>query len=731
MLLGCHSPAMGHEYRLHGGSAGHFGLPATRLNYQLTLAQVALDSPDPNVSRIFRKNLEPYIEGSPVPATPLGILHRGGALFGTGDPCTAVADGGTSTDGGAGADGGLVDLDALNPYCVIRQWIGIERSSRMSKAMPLTAIVYVKRPLAPGKDGPQDFEAFSPGADLIEAPASLDPTTNALTVQGGGGTSLLASCGLAAGIDVRRPAVSWDGTKIAFSARTGATDPWRIYVIDGGACAVEPTIDAAPVDDGGNAVPTNGELVHNFDPTFAPDGRIVFASTRGNVMNTAAFDYQGPQRTPADPSKLNANLYVLETTNGAPTIRQLTFLLDQELTPSFMSDGRVIMTTEKRAPGFYQLAGRRENLDGGDYHPLFGQRATIGYHQVTDIVELADKDFAAIFSNQNDEHCAGALGIINRSLGIDQASQDPADYLQDPGAIKWPNPAFYQHSLRILDGQGGVFRNPARLPNGQVLVSYAPGVSDSTNFNARFELDVVDPITGVRSGPVASDPTDSLLWPVAVSARYDYGVFASRLDEPNGATHVSTDPSDRPRADVTFLDAPLLASLMFQNTRSKRLIPAPMKDMQVWEDLPPEPGVTSYDQGGQFIVKDAFGQVYVRRRLLGTSAPLPDGSLDIEVPGGAPIVLAPMVQLATDKEPTRHHQLEEMQFYPGESLRQGFQRGLFNGVCGGCHGGVSGYDADISLNPDILTQASRVDVKGSTPQSLLDTSGKVSAPPFP
>ncbi len=41
-----------------------------------------------------------------------------------------------------------------------------------------------------------------------------------------------------------------------------------------------------------------------------------------------------------------------------------------------MQDGRLIFTTEKRAPGFYQLALRRQNLDGGDYHPLYAQRGT-------------------------------------------------------------------------------------------------------------------------------------------------------------------------------------------------------------------------------------------------------------------------------------------------------------------------------------------------------------------
>ena len=154
----------------------------------------------------------------------------------------------------------------------------------------------------------------------------------------------------------------------------------------------------------------------------------MFASTRGNVTNAGAFGYSGPQRTPADPTKLNANLYVRESDGS---IRQLTFLLNQELLPSFMRDGRVIFTTEKRAPDFYQLAGRRINLDGGDYHPLFGQRSTIDYNQLTDVVELADKNLAMILSARGAQHGAGTLAIVNRSIGIDQTSADPADYLVD------------------------------------------------------------------------------------------------------------------------------------------------------------------------------------------------------------------------------------------------------------------------------------------------------------
>jgi len=713
MMLGCHSASIFHDYRLRGGSGGHFGLPATRRNYELTLDQVALESPDPNASRLLRKNLPPTASGG-------GMLHRGGSLFASGgDPsqCDLVA-----------AETG--PLDDQEPYCVVVAWMEKERAARMPNGMPLSSIVYVKRPPAPLPDTPQDWGTYAPGADLMQATASLDAQGN---VSVGSESSLLAGCGLTvATADVRRPAVSWDGSKIAFSARSSASEPFRIYIIDAGACAPEPTINAAPSDEAGNPVPDNGELVHNLDPAFAPDGRIVFTSTRGNVMNTGVFSYQGPTRTPADPSKLNTNIYVLESGK----IRQLSFLLNQEILPSFMGDGRLIYTTEKRAPGFYQLAGRRQNLDGGDYHPLFGQRSTIGHNQFTDVVELTDKNLAAIFSQKGSAHGAGTLAVINRSIGVDQSSPDPVDYVQDPNAIDWPNPKFFQRSIRVLDpaatGRGptqGAYRNPAALPNGKILVSYAPNVIDTTAFSGKFELVVVDPITAQRT-PLLSDASQDLVWPVAVYARGNRGVFKSRIDEANGATTVYTDPERRDRSEITFVDLPMIATLLFQNTRTGRPI-AGNYPVQIWESLPPEPGVTSHAAGGSFVASDDFGQVYVRRRLLGSSDLEEDGSLKVQIPGGMPITLATHVALAGDTEPVLHFQREEMQFYPGEWVRQSFRRDLFNGMCGGCHGSVSGYESEIAVNPDILTQASQVIARSKTAKDLTASGGEVKGPPFP
>ena len=107
MMLQCHSAAMAHDYRLRGGSGGSFSYPATLKNYQLSLAQLALDSPTVDPSRIVRKNLfRPELVAEPL-STPLEDMDAGddsGAEAGEAGPGPSVDAG----DAGAG-DAGKTD----------------------------------------------------------------------------------------------------------------------------------------------------------------------------------------------------------------------------------------------------------------------------------------------------------------------------------------------------------------------------------------------------------------------------------------------------------------------------------------------------------------------------------------------------------------------------------------------------------------------------------------------
>ncbi len=722
MMLHCHSASMFHDLRIRGGSGGSFSLSASRKNYELTLIQLDLESDDPASSRLVRKNLyRPEVFGGGE-----GLLHRGGALFEDFKDKPARPELCDSADPPYDYDAG--SLDTIPGYCVMREWLRRERASR--GLSPLSAIVYVSRPLTSTGDRVQDFDVYAPGAELHLAQATVDPAGNVST---SGDVVLNAGCGLDASADIRRPAVSWDGSKIAFAARSSAAEPLQIYeaAADGSACAKHPLIGATPNEQ-------NGLLVHNFDPAYGPPNGgvspLVFASTRGN-LDGSNYDYSGPQRTPSDPSKPNANLYVLE--NGR--VRQLTFLLNVEREPSFMVDGRLIFTVEKRSRDFYQLAIRRQNLDGGDYHPLYAQRGSVGYHEASSVIETADKDFMAIFSEPGVPHRGGALGIINRSIGIDFRSTDPADYLVDksvldPASPTSVDPNFFLHSLTFADSSvsakpgtstTGLFATPAPLPSGKVLVSFG-AASDPTTFDGDYDLFVFDPRTGQRV-KLLGTPGRAEMEAVAVYPKADRPGFPSRVDEPNGFSRLRGGND----AEVTVLSMPLLASLLFQNTPTRQQIESDMTKFTVYEELPPPLGLSSYAGGGPALVQDSFGQAVLSRRLLGNVNVEKDGSARMLIPGGVPIILElpPTAQSMAFQTPRL--QRESMSFYPGETTHQGFRVDFFDNMCAGCHGAVSGLAIDSHVNPDVLSQASDVVALSKDAQNLFlapSARGPVQAP---
>ncbi len=665
MVLGCHSP-IGLRFQLRGGSGGAFSTFARRRNYALARAFLSLESDDPRHSRLVEKNLFPPGAGG----AGEGITHRGGALF---------EDEGRDRCADFDVEHG--DLDVVPSYCVIARWHALERAEAIARgevqASPAPhGVLYVERPSGVGR--PTEVDVYRPGADLRLADASLD-ATGALSL--GPSTSLLAGCGLdVASADVRGPATSWDGSRIAFSVRTSEGAPARLYWADatGGGCEPIPGV-AAAVDR------ANGILTHDLDPAFAPDGTIVFVSTRGD-LDRADLVSPGPTRTPAR-LEPNANLFVFDPASGS--VRQLTFLLDQELAPSFMGDGHVIYTTEKRADDFHVLALRRQLLDGGDYHPLYASRDSLGFDSATEVVELIDGRFAFVAAELDTADGAGAIAVFDRSIGPDQADRDPADRA-------------YVHSLRMMPA--GVFRSPSPLPNRRILVSCAGAAAPSD-----FDLCELDPQTGdVRT--LAAVPGRAEIEAVALFARSHRSIARSdgrEIDHPimePGATD----------AVVRFTDFPMIESLMFTNTRTFRPIDDRIGGIEILTPQPPPAGITRFeDLPPDRVVTDTRGRFWRDRRSLGVVMLLEDGSARIRLPGGTPLMFAPTDAAGHPLDfdvnmpfTGRLVQREAEQYYPGERITRSVPRQFFNGLCGGCHGSISGRELDVAVSLDVISGAS-------------------------
>jgi hypothetical protein len=674
-LEGCHSPDGFNDFRLRPGAQGFLSAGALDRNYDALLGEfMALDTPDVRQSRAVKKT----ITG--------GITHRAGALLedesvASTAPCPSPFD---PTD------------PAARAFCILQEWHRLERVDRAASVSPMNTgdvlpLVFVSRP--PNDDKLVEFDTYRGGADLKLADATMGAAGLVTTV--GNVRSALTPCAGLAGVDadVRGPEWSYDGTKIVFAARPGAASGLDLWVLDLAANTCQQL-----TKDAGRLV--NGVRVHNFDPVFAPDGSVVFASTRTGTLTQKNF-------------LPNADLFRFGPNLDASNPQQMTFLLNSELSPAFMQDGRVSFTAEKATPDFYQLSGRRMNWDLTDYHPLLAQRATstdtftsvvhpsVGYQQATEIREGLDRNFLLILSDETGKGAGGALATFNRSIGPFEADRGEVTFLK---------------SLVIVDGAAtaragtmGVYRSPFSLPNGEILVSYAANVTDPTMQTPKYDLVAVGP-TGARRA-LTSDPTLSYVEAALGYKRAERLLFQN-LPQLVFGGHGGAAGSGS--GTMHFPDLPLLATLLGANLRRGRDFAAfdGTASLKVYIDQPPPAGSSAASPPPG--VSGATIPVFSMPMAVGQAALESDHSLKVNVPAGKPLIL----ELIDGKGNPLFRMTEEHQVTSGEYVTPGAPRALFNGICAGCHGSISGQELDIAVTSDTLTGASVSLSRDQLPVSL-------------
>jgi hypothetical protein len=670
-LEGCHSPDGFNDFRLRSGAQGFFAPLALRRNYHALLDEfMALDSVDVKQSRAVKKNIDTHVAG---------ITHRAGPILEdmapATDPCPQPFDPTTNT----------------RAVCVLTEWHRLERMAAAGNvsAMPATIpLAYVSRP--PNPDDLLHFDTYRGGADLKLADAAVDATgavTGVANVR-----SALTSCAGLAGqdVDVRGPEWSYDGSKLVFAARPGATSGLDLWLLDmaGGTCR-QLTSDAGR--------PVNGVPIHNFDPVFAPDGSLVFASTRAGTLTLKTF-------------QPNSDLWRVDPSLDFSMAQQMTFLLNSELSPAFMQDGRVSFTAEKASPEFYQLSGRRINWDLTDYHPLLAQRAqstdtfstalepSVNYSQATEIREGLDRNFLIILSDVGAQGGGGALATFNRSIGPFQAGRD------DMGT--------FVKSVVIIDqaatgkaGTAGVYRSPFSLPNGEIMASYASNVTDPTNATPQYDLVAVNPIGGARR-TLQAGGGQAIVEAVLGYKRAErllftntpQLVFGGHPDQPNTGTD----------AVMHFPDTSVLATLLGANLRSGRNFEAmdAATALKAYVEQPPPSANPGNLSGSQM--------TYTNRMAVGTAPLESDHSLKVLVPAGVPLIL----ELVDGNGNPVFTMSEEHQVSAGEYITPGPPRTVFNNICGGCHGSLGGSELDVSVSADALTGATVSASRDMIPKSF-------------
>jgi hypothetical protein len=446
--------------------------------------------------------------------------------------------------------------------------------------------------------------------------------------------------------------------------------------------------------------------VHNFDPVFAPDNTIVFASTRSGTQTLRTM-------------LPNSDLFRVKPATAATfsydfgSAEQMTFLLNAELSPAFMQDGRVSFTAEKATPDFYQLSGRRMNWDLTDYHPLLAQRAqstttfpdntvfpSVGYQEATEIREGLDRNFLLILSNEGAKGGGGALATFNRSIGPFEAERSDVTFVKSMVIV---DPA----AAPAADGTTtGAYRSPFSLPDGEILASYAANVANINTDVPQYALVAVNPQTGARR-PLASDGALSYVEAALGYKRGETELFSNLPQLVFGGHSGQTDVANN--GIMHFPDVPVLATLLGANLRRGRDVAAfdGVASLKVYQDLPPPPSSTT-----SIIPMNALA--YSNRTPIGSASLLGDHSLKAIVPAGMPLIL----EVDDSSGKPLFTMSEEHQVTAGEYITPGPQRAVFNNICGGCHGSVSGSELDIAVSADALTGASASQSRYADPQQL-------------
>ncbi|WP_434930040.1 hypothetical protein ACRWQM_11210 [Shewanella sp. HL-SH5] len=227
-------------------------------------------------------------------------------------------------------------------------------------------VVYIQRDQLSAENQPPQFDTFdpahfNPGANLLtKRNAFADSPPFSLTA------SLFESDQL---VDIRDLSVSDDGQQLLMSIKVQKIDAnedeqtsWNIWRYD----IATKTLSRVMASD------TLAEQGNDLMPSFLPDGRIVFASTRQRLSRAILLDEGKPQYTALDENRDNEtfNIHVMDPDGSA--IKQLSFNLSHDFYPLVMQNGQILYSRWDLMGANHGINLYRMNPDGTNNELVFG-----------------------------------------------------------------------------------------------------------------------------------------------------------------------------------------------------------------------------------------------------------------------------------------------------------------------------------------------------------------------
>ncbi|MBM2844854.1 MAG: alpha protein [Bacteroidetes bacterium] len=537
------------------------------------------------------------------------------------------------------------------------------------------ALVFVKEPSQRNNgSGPMEsnIDEYYPGTDLY----LLSPISSQ-----GELTNLTAQYTTAGQSDPRRygaavdPEVSHDGRKVLFSMKKNSGDRWHIYEMNADGSNLNPLTDQTGSDD--------------MDPTYLPNGQIMFTSTRSGIVD----EYE---------RRSSPLLHVGDRgANGRLTnIRQVSFNQSHDTNPIVHSSGKIFYSRWEHLGDPNKFPLFVMNPDGTRPFVLYGNHSPreSGSRVFLEQRELSDGGIVCSVMERNSPFEGGAIAIIDISKSDDNLTFiTPATVpfnntnLPTSALFKTPHPIIDRNVERII-----VSMSPIPISGmGEEEVDYGLYVMNKDGNNVQLiyndpaynEYDAVPvmPRENLPGGVPAIIPTDP-----NVAAAIAAGVQTGMFFDGNVYDRATTDGQTRPSSAFVNDDGSVGQA---KYLRILEAIPLPRSSNMRGGPI----GNTNFE----------------KQRVVGYAPIRSDGSFSADVPANKSLHMQTLDQYGM----MLVNQLTWVQVMPGERR-----------LCTGCH---DSHDRDRIINDLEIMSSMQVRNRatGSTYNSGFNNADVVTAHP--
>ena len=385
----------------------------------------------------------------------------------------------------------------------------------------------------------------------------------------------------------------------------------------------------------------------DISPSFLPDDRILFSSTRQRQSGAILLDEGKPQFSALEESRDDPALTLHVMNSDGSDIHQISFNQSHDLDPAVLSDGRIIYSRWDQIAGRDRISLYTMNPDGSDQQLLYGihsHNSGPNGEQVefTRPKELPDGRILVLLRATQGQNTVGAdLVAIDTQAYIDNDMPG----FNNSGLIANAQQSLVSGLIR-LDGEPsprGRFASVYALNDGtdRLVAAWSQcrlldDISDpalpvivpcSETLLQEGALAEADPLYGVWMFDPIADTQQPIILPTEGTAFTEAVVLENRIpppvlldvqvldDEAVGVLHIRSvyDFSGTSALDLTVLSDPLQTTASARPARFLRIVKAVSIPDQELLNLPG----TAFGRSSAQLMREVIGYVAYRARRLG------------------------------------------------------------------------------------------------------------------